>query len=195
MQQVSAAGRATFFIDYPVAIPEGISAYYCNSIDEERDVVTYAAIESGQVIPANTPFFVEGNPGYYVYSADNSGTEATITNNIMTGSTTPTTVGKHTVLTLGKSDQSGRYGFWWFTGTSIGAYRSWIDGSYATASNNAKGYTLVFDDGGKSEATGITDILQKRDNTNAPIYNLHGQRVKHISRGIIIRNGRKQIVE
>ena len=63
----------------------------------------------------------------------------------------------------------------------------------AEAPASVKGVRLYFD--GSEEATAITEITEKTEGTEGVIYNLQGQRVNSLQRGINIVGGKKVLVK
>ena len=63
----------------------------------------------------------------------------------------------------------------------------------AEAPASVKGVRLYFD--GSEEATAITEITEKTEGTEGTIYNLQGQRVNSLQRGIYIVGGKKVLVK
>lgn len=196
-------GLGTLYLDYPAVVPEGTTAWYCTAEDVNMtdNTMTYHQIDG--VIPANTGFVTRsdtyGNGDYYLFNrADDEAVQATVTGNIMTGSTENSTCEPRSVLTLGKGSEDGTYGFWIYTGTNLSAWRTWIPVSSVpegSGGSGANGYTMVFDDD-PSLPTAITDrpIVDNAATTgDGNLYNIAGQRVSDSYRGIVIKNGKKQI--
>ena len=191
---MTATKVATLYLPYEVAIPEGVTAYYCNG--KSNTALGMKKLEN-EVIPANTPVYITstnagtfnflGNGGTDAQPSDIDaalqGTSTDITNNSTTQSD---------YLALGEKTGSApaEYGFYRFTGTTIDA-----NTCYVAYSNEAKGLDLSFD----GSVTGIKDITNSSsaDDTNAPkvIYDLHGRRVNNPQHGIYIMNGKKVIIK
>lgn len=88
------------------------------------------------------------------------------------------------IMTYGK-DGLGfyRYG----TGT-LAAHKAYLN---VDSSSSAKAITMVFDDG---DATGVSSVIENNDGSNV-IYNLSGQRIDRLQRGINIVNGKKVFIK
>lgn len=184
----------TLFIDYASIVPErGVLCRYANKIvaDEKLNMVR---IDGDNAIPANTGIYVQTKrPGYYAfYEAAEGKEEETITNNILTGSTTDTKVGYKEVLTLGHENGTGELGFWNFTGNTVPAHRAYVPASVLSNMEGAKGLRLYFPD---EEVNGIREMYA--DDSEDTIYNLAGQSVTRgeLRRGIYIMHGRKIMVK
>ena len=80
--------------------------------------------------------------------------------------------------------------------SSVGANRAYFDMANVTEydpSSPVKGIRLGFD--GTETPTGITELTKKTELTEGAIYNLAGQRVNSLQRGINIVNGKKVLVK
>lgn len=82
--------------------------------------------------------------------------------------------------------------------STLGANRAYIDMSFVpeyVPSGDVKGIRLYFD--GTEEATGIKNLTESTEKTEGTegIYNLQGQRVNSLQRGINIVNGKKVLVK
>ena len=60
--------------------------------------------------------------------------------------------------------------------------------------NPAADYTATIQWGDGGPSTGITSV-ESTDNADAPVYNLSGMKVKPVSGGLYIRNGKKYIAK
>ena len=74
--------------------------------------------------------------------------------------------------------------------SGVDAYRAYIVLGEITSSPGVKGIRLGFD-----EATAITELTEKTEATEGVIYNLQGQRVNSLQRGINIVGGKKVLVK
>ena len=80
--------------------------------------------------------------------------------------------------------------------STLGANRAYIDMNTVSVydpSAGVKGIRLGFD--GTEEATAITELTEKTETTEGVIYNLQGQRMNSLQRGINIVNGKKVLVK
>lgn len=188
---VTSAGMATMNFTGDVTIPEGVEAFYCGSIDANTAIVL--AYNISGAIPANTPVFVVAPAGTYLFSKSSpSETHSLTKENILVGTTAVKSVAPREVLTLGH-DSNGRLGFNYFTGTEIPAYKAYIPADKVSASTSeARTFRVLFDE---SETTGISKLVEVKKVEDDVIYNLAGQRVNAVSKGIFIKNGKKFIVK
>ena len=85
---------------------------------------------------------------------------------------------------LGKDGDN--VGFYHWAGTKLNANRAYIAGS----GSGVKGFVLNFDD----DATGINEVLGMKNEASS-IYNLAGQRISKMQKGINIMNGKKIVVK
>ncbi|MBQ9175972.1 MAG: hypothetical protein IJ139_03795, partial [Bacteroidaceae bacterium] len=79
--------------------------------------------------------------------------------------------------------------------SSLAANRAYIAMSEVSVytGSEVKGIRLGFD--GTEEATAITELTEKTETTEGVIYNLQGQRMNSLQRGINIVNGKKVLVK
>ena len=194
---VTEAGMATLYLEYNAVIPNGVEVYYCTGLDDNEAVPTTHAqqISSSYLIPAKTGVFVKAPQGEYKFEHPKSNELyiiPTIKDNILEGTLEDMTVDSHSVLTLGKGNKTGEYGFWWYTGTTIPANRAYIPGIALEA--DVKGITIVFDD-----ETRIEEIVNGKSSNGKSDewYDLSGRKLegKPTQKGIYINNGRKTLIK
>ena len=65
VQTIASTGWATLYNDHNLVIPEGITAYYANSVNNENKTINLIKITDG-VIPANTAVVLSGNAANYI---------------------------------------------------------------------------------------------------------------------------------
>ena len=78
-----------------------------------------------------------------------------------------------------------KLGFYHWDGTTLGANRAYVAGS-----GNVKGFAINWGD-----ADGINSVNNGQAMENATIYNLAGQRMNKVQRGVNIVNGKKVIIK
>lgn len=193
---ISSAGMATMYYDQALDVHPDVETWYCRSINEESCIVL--AFPVMNTIPANTGVFFIGNSGSYLFpkAVGEAANVPTIDKNILVGSMTDTPVGYKEVLTLGH-DQNGKLGFWYFTGTTIPAGKAYIEKKDVSADEPraaARSYTVVFNEEGENQTTGISNVAVEKRN-DGKIYNLNGQQVKNPTKGLYIVNGKKVILK
>lgn len=193
---ISSAGMATMYYDQALNIHPDVETWYCRSINDESCIVLAFPILT--TIPANTGVFFTGNSGSYLFpkAVGEAANVPTIDKNILVGSMTDTDVEYKSVLTLGH-DQEGKLGFWYFTGTTIPAEKAYIPKAAVSADEPraaARSYTIVFNEEGENQPTGISNVTVEKRN-DGKIYNLNGQQVKNPTKGLYIINGKKVILK
>ena len=178
--EVTSAGWATLFLDYAVAIPEGVTCYTVSEVGETSATLT----ELTDVIPANTAVIVEAKEGEYVFEVTDASTE--VESNML-----GTTVNKYIfeeayvlgildgVVGLYKAQMTG--GVW-----LNNANKAYLPASVA---NGAASYSFRFGEG----TTAIENV--EVENEVKAIYDLTGRRVENPSNGIYIINGVKVLVK
>ena len=179
--KITAAGYSTFYAKEATIIPAGVTAYTAKI---NGNYLVLAAIE-GSVIPAKTPVILKGEEGIYemAITTDNG---SAISDNALQASE-QTTDPDGTYYCLAKlNDTVGFYK------VAVGQSGKW---NYMIAPGKAfiivpegsgvKGFTFEEDD-----ATGISNPNSNHNLSNA-IYNLAGQRVQKMQKGINIINGKK----
>ncbi len=138
-------------------------------------------------IPANTAVVLKGTPNtVYRFVVMPTGLPA-VTNNDLQGSDGTVTGDGSTIFAL--SSKANGVGFYPVgSGVTIPAGRAYLVYNN-TGENHVKGFTFVFDD---DDATGISLTEDGRSQMeDGAIYNLAGQRVSKMQKGINIVNGKK----
>jgi len=183
---VTDAGMATMYLDFPVTIPSDANnlpaVYYVAGI--EGNTLTMYEVEN--TIPANTGVIVVGNQGTYTFT-ESTGTVAAITDNLLKGVTTSTSVSSlgGTIYTLGRGKNGGLLGFHKYTGSTLGANKA-----YLTRNNgNVNAFDFQFPDG-----TTFINRLSVTGQKNE-IYDLQGRKVENPTTGVYIINGVKTILK
>ena len=187
---VTAAGYATLYLGYPVAIPAGVEAYVVSAVNDG-----WVALEQVTgVLPAETGVLVKAGQGEYefVYSA---GEAAVINSSLLKGTVAATdiTPAENTAYYVLANGTKG-----------VGLYKDELDGGtfrnnankaylpvvVETEANAAASYSFNFDWNG---TTGIEGVVAEGAQDGV-IYDITGRRVKAITApGIYIVNGRKVV--
>ena len=137
-------------------------------------------------IPTKTAVILKGAPKTYVY---NIVAEASpITNNVLKGTLEPIAAADKYILA--KPDGK-EVGFYKASGGNIAAGKAYLE-----ISSEVNGFNFKFDD----DATGIKDLKDSKDfkdfkDSNNLIYNLAGQRLQKMQKGINIVNGKKVMIK
>ena len=133
-------------------------------------------------IPANTAVVLKGTPNTaYRFVVMPTGLPA-VTDNDLRGSDGSIKGGEGIYALAIKNDKVGFYPV--AASVTIPAGKAYL---VYTGSNPVKGFTFVFDD---DDATGIEEVQEVQEVQGA-IYNLAGQRVSKMQKGINIVNGKK----
>ena len=182
-----AAGKwGTFIAPFAVTIPENVSAYTATGVNNNK--VTLEAVET--TIPANTPVLLKNNTEDAVsetFYGISTATQSSYTEGLLTGVYTAATIladANHYVLQTQNDVQAFYSVDTDFTAT---AYKCYL--TYAGAGVKM----LSFDFG---TATGINSIANSQQPiANSSIFNLAGQRMSKMQKGVNIVNGKKVLVK
>ena len=182
---ISAAGYATLYAPVALTIPSGVQAYYISSLTTTEATLT----EIETTIAANTPVILKATAGTYDFVITTGGTDVSATNKLA-GQVTAFAVSADDVTnkvyyTLQQNVAGDAVGLFPKTAAgSIAGFKAYLPAAIPSA--GVKGFTFVFDD----DATGINDALRMK-NEESSIYNLAGQRISKMQKGINIMNGKK----
>lgn len=202
---VGSTGYRTFYLQNEnFVVPTGCTAYVITGTTpsgnianpDQANVVAYAA---GKIIPKQTGFILKGTPSStIVYRANETGTEETISTNMLVGTATEQefsgTGYKYYVLAngdqgLGFYKQGSRNG----ASMKIGAHQAGLRLSESIA-RGAKSFIVDFDGAREAtEAAGISTVAPNAKPNADVIYDLQGRRVVNPTHGIYIINGKKVI--
>lgn len=171
------AQYGTFCAPYAVTIPSGVQAYTVSSVTNSMLDLT----EVTGTIPANTPVVLYAESGLEAFESFGVAEEGTSTAGLLTGvyESTQAPVGSYVLQNL-----SGKVGFYQVTAGNqpiVGANRC-----YLTVASGIKAFYFDEDD-----ATSIQTIENGQQTADGAIYNVAGQRMNKMQRGINIINGKK----
>ena len=167
-------GYATAYLPFPYTTPEGVTAY-TGTLNGSS--VSLTAIEG--TVPANTAVVLKGTAGST--NTFNIADEAdAIANNALSGSYDPVTGGEGIFALAKKNNVVGFYPVASTVTIPVGK-------AYLNTNSDVKRFTFSFED----DATGIETIDNPTMTTDHPIYNVAGQRIQKMQKGINIVNGRK----
>ena len=173
---ISSAGYTTQYIPTTdVTIPIGVSAY--TGVIENEGWLHLKAIESGK-IAAEEAVILKGNEGYYNF-VPTTGAEK-VDGNVLLGSTGNVTGDSSTIYALAKPTDK-EIGFY-LVGNGV---RVPAGKAYLNTGAGVRGFTFVFDD----DPDAIVSPLGETE--EGVIYNLAGQRISKMQKGINIVNGKK----
>ena len=172
---VTDAGYATFVAQMEAAVPEGVKAYTAE-VNTNGVTIDLTPVNP---IPANTPVVLEAATGTYIFTGSKVPAVEAPTFGALTGtySRIPAPAGSYVL-----QKQAEKVGFYLVNPEVAAPYVN-ANRAYLTApSSGVKAFFLG--DG----ATGITGI---NDNLNESIYNLAGQRMSKMQKGVNIVGGKK----
>ncbi len=173
----AAAKYGTFCAPFTVAVPSEVQAYTVASADASG-LLTLDEVEN--VIPANTPVVLFAEAGLEAVELFDIAEEGTPTAGLLTGvyEATSAPVGSYVLQSI-----DGKVGFYQVSAglqPTVGANRC-----YLNVASEVKAFFFDADD-----ATGIEGLISQNTQDNQ-IYNVAGQRISKIQRGINIINGKK----
>ena len=172
---ISSVGYATFTPEYNVSLPNGLKAYKVTGATSTSVTME----ELGTNIPRNTPVVLNGSPDtYYLPIVENADA---VSGNLLKVSNGSVTGDASTIYVL--ANKSNGVGFYRMaSGQKIPKGKA-----YLVISNGIKEF-YGFDD---DEETGIKTIDNGQLTMDNEIYNLAGQRLSKMQKGINIVNGKK----
>jgi len=185
---ISEAGYATLY--YPVNLNTADVTPNTVTVDGETAVLTPLPQDKSYTIPAGTPVLLEGKPGTYtmqVNTYENLGT--TVGENQLKGTYADKEIkAEEGTIYYVLNTRDGKPGFY-FGAEDGGTFTNKAHKAYlpVAASESAGAMAIYFD-----TADGIS-TLRTAETSDAPAYNLSGQRVNDTFRGVVIVNGKKII--
>lgn len=193
---------ATFYHDYPMTMPEGVTAYVATT---HNDTHVFIKPIDGNVIPANTAVLLvdpQKKENIMLQYGGDTKNVTVPTPNLLTG-----TVEKKIDIDMTTTDPDhesyykkyyvigyGKKGVGFYrTNVGIPAGLAYCDASKLDKLAAAKSsFGFIFSEGA---ATGIEEIKTNTRPANNTYYNLSGQAVKNPTKGIYILNGKKVIIK
>ena len=138
-------------------------------------------------IPAGTAVVISGT----YYNKVSTAATATTTGNVLKGSNGSVTGGEGIYALAIMNEKVGFYPV--AANVTIPAGKAYLEYTSTGGSNAVKGFTFVFDD---DDPTGINEELRmKNEESSEVIYNVAGQRLGKMQKGINIVNGKKIMVK
>ena len=172
--EITAAGYATLYVpDTDVTIPEGVNAYTGVILNEGwlhlNDV--------SEAIAADEAVVLKGEAGFYSFVPTTGATKTE--GNVLKGAAEDTdAAGKYILAKHGENP----VGFYKTTSGFIKAGKAYLE-----AASEVKGYIFQFGD----DATGIAEIENGKLKVEGSIYNVAGQKLAKMQKGINIVGGKK----
>jgi hypothetical protein len=176
------AKYATFCAPFEVAIPEGVSAYTVDGVEENGYTLTLTEVKV--TIPANTPVVLSSESAI-AKEFNGVAVGGTPTEGLLTGVYAETTAPKGAYVLQNQNDKVGFYKVEAVQPT-VGAFRA-----YLTVPAEAKAFYL------DSEATAIEAISALADGQIEAVYTVNGAKVNGLQKGLNIvkmQNGTVQKV-
>ena len=170
---------ATLCVPFDVTL-DGATAYTLN-LNAARTALTMTEVEG--TVAAGTPVLLKGTSASATASISTPSSTAISTETALTGTYVAKAVTGSTDYFLGMAN--GKVGFYHWDGSTLSANRAYLEASKLNNSG-VKGFALDFED----DATGINEELRMK-NEESSIYNLAGQRMNKMQKGINIINGKK----
>jgi len=175
---VGAAGYATYVPKYNVSFPEGVEAYITSEVNTEKGYVSMTQVAA---VPKGTPVVLK-NEGEYVLAPAAADALADVNGNHLKVSD-GTVKGNGSIYVLAKPENE-EVGFYLVSdGSAVTEGKAYLE----IANADVKAFYFAFGD----EATSINEELRMKSEESAAIYNLAGQRIQKMQRGINIVNGKK----
>lgn len=188
LHELGDASYASLYLPYSISAVSNAEAYVANNAAANNTLVMQTTSDGG----------FAANQGVVLVS-DTKASTATLTlgentnTSLLSGTNQPITLTDETranYLVFGPKDgATNTVGFWTpaTTITSIAANRAFYQ------SESGQAVALVFNG---SVIEGINNIVDVKNNANAPIYDLMGRRVNNtMKHGVYIQNGKKMIVK
>ncbi len=169
---------ATFCAPFSYTV-SGAKAY---TLTKSGNVLTPTEVPGA--VPAGTPVLLEGTSSTATLTISGTDYAATPLTSDLTGTYLAKTINGGNDYVLGIN--GGVVGFYHWNSNNLGANRAYIVGG----GGSVKGYVLSFDDEPDAIKT-LSDSPLKGEN----IYNLAGQRISKMQKGINIVNGKKIMVK
>lgn len=171
---------ATLCVPFDVTL-DGATAYTLN-LNATETALTMTEVEG--TVAAGTPVLLKGASASATASISTPSSTAISTETALTGTYVAKDVTGSTDYFLGMAN--GKVGFYHWDGSTLSANRAYLEASKLNNSG-VKGFALDFED----DATSIQTIDNGQQTTEGAIYNVAGQRMNKMQKGINIINGKK----
>lgn len=186
---INSRGYSTlYYSKYNFKVPTGVTATTYKLGDGYGKLEESRVYSAGDVIPAGEAVVLQGAAGQtYKFIPVKSTSNTPDTENILSGTdVTAMTTGGDEYFALSWNNTKGVVGFYWMVANGAAfecpAHKAYLP---LSGSSGVKGFDFDGD-----EATGISNV-DANVNANGPIFNLAGQRVGKMQKGINIVNGKK----
>lgn len=182
---ITSAGYATLFAPVALSIPTGVTAYYISELTKTEATLT----EITTTIPAKTPVILKGNEGDYDFAITTTADALSGTNKLA-GQVPAQTVTADAAYTLQRNVAKTAVGLFPKAAGTIAGFKAYLPAS-AISGSSVKGFTFRFE----GLADGIDSIENGQSTIDNAIYNIAGQRMSKMQRGVNIIGGKKIIVK
>jgi len=172
---VGGAGYTTYVAKHDISFPYGVTAYISTTKTSETLTLTEKAS-----VPEGTAVILKGAAGTYALPTIKT-TPESVTGNLLQASDGTVTGGEGIYALAKKNEVVGFYPV--DSNVTIPAGKAYLE---IDDNSEVKGFTFVFDDDADGIQT-LSDSSLKGEN----IYNLAGQRIQKMQKGINIVNGKK----
>ena len=182
---------STLILPCPSTRPSGITLYGCSATEEDGTTLTLSSISGN--IDQNVPYIIESTVGNkYTIIGWDKGSRATHTSGWLVGNLAETAATVPTdSYVLAANKTTGHQAFYVTDGTvTCPQYKC-----YLTVSTGEAAPRAFFFPGDEGQQTGIENVFGGDENGTVTIYNLAGQRLNKLEKGINIVNGRKVLVK
>ena len=180
---VNAYKAATLVLPFNAIIPSGVTAYTLNYTEGNNAV--NATEVTGGTLEANTPVLVNAEAGDYTFTRTGNIISASAVSGALTGVYTTTNVPSGSYILW--ANATNPIGFYQSNSSTVAPYRAYLTADGAGASM----LTIDFD----NENTGISEMESTKKAENGVFYNLSGQRVQNVTKGLYIVNGKKYVIK
>ena len=187
---------ATLCVPFAISELTGADAYMPTVSGDYVELGDAATVSDGTLIPAGTPVILVGAKDAGTYTATIKSGTAPATSpaetNVLTGTFTGASIncasGSNNYVLGFDSENDKRIGFYHVSGGSSYALKA--NRAYLDTSAGVKGFAISFGETDGIKAMGNTAITH-----DGPIFNLAGQRISKLQRGVNIVKGKKVIVK
>lgn len=179
----ASAGAATLCLPFAATIPDGVTAYTLTYTS--GDYATATPVET--TIPANTPVLINGS-GEVTFTGTSAAIDADATNTsgALTGVFAAGYVPANSYVLQKQDENVGFYKVADANTITVKPFRA-----YLTAQGAGAKIRINFQD----ESSAINAVENDRAADKAEIFNMAGQRVNNMTRGLYIVNGKKVLVK
>ncbi len=181
---ISSARFTTYVAKHDISFPAGVTAYIVTPKDATSVTLTAKAS-----VPEGTAVVLEGDAGTYALPTIETEPED-VTGNKLQASTGSTVGDGSTIYSLG--NKSNGVGFYLVgNGVKVPAGKAYLIVGEGSSLSVKEFLSFDFED----VPTGLNDVRSKMEDVSGEIFNLAGQKMNRLQKGINIVNGRKVLVK